>query len=152
MSSLLIPVIIGLAVGIGLIIAFAIYLAPSLNPISDQDLYERNLAKLSADADCTAAECAFTVITQCEISQKVVVSKEGYYVWIIQGQRNDNETCEMEFTEMNVLSVESRYGDFITHDCRIPSEVLAESQATSINELVDSVLADERTRCGISMP
>jgi hypothetical protein len=152
MVSLIIVVVIGLAVGIGLIIAFAIYLSPSLNPLSEQELYERNLAKLSADADCTAAECAFTIVTQCEISKKVVVPKEGYDAWIIQAQRNDNETCEIEFTDMNVLSVESRYVVFIMHDCHIPSEVLAESQTTSIGALVSSILANERTRCGISMP
>ena len=156
MPSLFLVVIIGLAVGIGLIIAFAIYFAPRLNPISDQERYERNLAILSADADCTASDCAIRIVQQCEISKKIVVPIKGgieaHYVWIIQAQRNESETCRMEFRSMDVRSVGSMYVDFTNYDCYIPSEVLAESKTPSITAFVDSILSNKRTRCGISVP
>ena len=152
MPSIILVVVIGLAVGIGLIIAFAIYLAPRLNLISDQERYERNLAILSADAECTASDCAITIVKQCEISKKIVVPKEGYYVWIIQARSNESETCRMELTDKYVPSVGGMYDSFVSHDCYIPSEVLAESRTTPITAFVGSILSDERTHCGISMP
>ena len=149
LESVSLAVIAGLAVGIMLILTFVVLPVPDNSP---QGVYDRNFARITADADCIEPECAYENIAYCEVGTKSVIPSDENHVWIINVESYDIESCTYVFEETNVMQRDIRYADFIIYECRAFAEDLRKISANSTDVYIQKIIAFYGERCGIAVP
>lgn len=150
-SQALVPVVVGLATGIVLILAFIAFPVQDNSPQAE---YERNFAGVTADADadCVESECAYDNIAYCEVGTKSVIPSDGNYVWIITVENYDMVSCTYVFERTNLVRMDDPSGDFIIYECRAFAEDLRNISGNSTDAYIQNIIAFYGDRCGIAVP
>lgn len=149
--TVLIPVVAGLAVGIGFIVAFGMYFIQTIP--QSPSTYQTNLVKLisSVDADCTDPRCAVEIVSRCDRSQVAVVPYDDIHAWVVEPFETTPDFCRVFFSEIDVLSTgpftDSRY-----YDCNIHEEEMIGIRTSSFEMLLSNVSRDSGWQCGLSVP
>jgi hypothetical protein len=150
MSSL-VPVVAGIAVGIGFIVTFAMIFNQPTSMAPTQ--YESKLAQLFSyiEVNCTDPRCAVDIVADCDDARTAIIESGNDRVWMVSAV-NSSSYCHGIFTDLNVLTVNEKFGDSISYNCPIPHQELSRVEKASFDMLLSNVSRDSGWRCNISVP
>jgi hypothetical protein len=145
MSSVLLPVLVGLAVGIAVIVIFStIYLNPEHGSTRRINVYEL--------AECKNVECVVPVVMKCQVQNNAIVQLAELDIWLVDVYRIENGNCRADFASVSELSTIAVISGSMHYSCIIPLSELDNAKLTTFQQILQNVSKNPVWHCGLSMP